>query len=342
MRPSSRCAGHRRELARRVCVLIPNRSREAVENALSDIRIARARPASRTREDTARCPRDPHGAAQGVREMNEQLQRPGPGSIEDVRAEAAAAKARLAELAAEVGFTLEEQKIFVIEFEAAISKAEPSLLDDEKFGKPVHLWRLQTALSDCKLSPVASADVQDVAAKINRAVGRWYVRDQLSSVARARAEDKRAREIRLHAVKLARLLSKQDGLLAASLEGCFDRLPPPRDDDNKRALRKRLTSPFELRPSLIQLAQGAKLYYTRGPRAGLPTAPKEKVRSPMQMFIRDLAPCFTALFDKRASVTRVSACNKGGAFPDFVRAVARRWQLEPPSVEAIAQALRSD
>jgi hypothetical protein len=274
--------------------------------------------------------------------MNEQLQRPGPGSIEDVRAEAAAAKARLAELAAEVGFTLEEQKIFVIEFEAAISKAEPSLLDDEKFGKPVHLWRLQTALSDCKLSRVASADVQDVAAKINRAVGRWYVRDQLSSVARARAEDKRAREIRLHAVKLARLLSKQDGPLAASLEGCFDRLPPPRDDDNKRALRKRLTSPFELRPSLIQLAQGAKLYIARGPCAGWPTAhPKEKGRSPMPLFIRDLAPCFTALFDKRASVTQINACAKGGAFPDFVCAVARQWGIPPPSAEAIAQALRS-
>ena len=213
---------------------------------------------------------------------------------------------------------------------------------------------LQAALRACGHPPVASADVQGIAAKIAMAARRFRVREYLTSVKRAknedkraRAEDKRAREIRLYAVKLGRLLSKQDGPLAASLEGYWDRLPPPRpqdDDDyaNKRALRKKLTLPFELRPSLIQLAQGAKLYYTRGPRAGLPTAPKEKVRSPMQMFIRDLAPCFTALFDKRASVTRVSACNRGGAFPDFVRAVARRWQLEPPSVEAIAQALRSD
>jgi hypothetical protein len=262
--------------------------------------------------------------------MNEQLKPSDPGSIEAV-----AAQARLAELAAGVGFTLEEQEIFVIEFKAAISKAEPnwvacrtphgcwpgSLLVDEKFGKPVHLWRLQKALSDCKLSPVASADVQDVAAKINRAVRRWYVCDQLSSVARARAEDKRAREIRLHAVKLARLFSKQDGPLAASL---------------------RLTSPPELRPLLIQLARGAKLYYMRGPRAGLPNAQKEKRRSPMQLFIRDLEPCFTALFDKRASVTTINACAKGGEFPDFVRAVARQWKIKQPSVEAVAQALRSD
>ena len=220
-------------------------------------------------------------------------------------------------------------------------------MDDAPYS--LQFCLLQAALRACGLPPVASADVQGIAAKIAGAERRFRVREQLTSVKRAkdevkraRAEDKRAREIRLHAVKLARLLSKQDGLLAASLEGYFDRLPPPQDDDNKRALRKRLTSPFELRPSLIQLAQGAKLYYTRGPRAGLPTAPKEKGRSPMRLFIRDLAPCFTALFDKRASVTRVSACNKGGAFPDFVRAVARRWQLEPPSVEAIAQALRSD
>jgi hypothetical protein len=59
--------------------------------------------------------------AQGA--MNEQLKPPDPGSIEDARAEAAAAQAGLAELAAEVGFTPEEQEIFVIEFWAAISKA---------------------------------------------------------------------------------------------------------------------------------------------------------------------------------------------------------------------------
>ncbi len=220
-------------------------------------------------------------------------------------------------------------------------------MDDAPYS--LQFCLLQAALRACGLSPVASADVQGIAAKIAGAARRFRVREQLTSVKRAkdevkraRAEDKRAREIRLHAVKLARLLSKQDGPLAASLEGYFDRLPPPRDDDNKRVLRKRLTSPFELRPSLIQLAQGAKLYYTRGPRAGLPTAPKEKGRSPMRLFIRDLALCFTALFDKRASVTRINACDKGGAFPDFVRAVARQWKIKPPSVEAVAQALRSD
>jgi hypothetical protein len=221
-------------------------------------------------------------------------------------------------------------------------------MDDAPYS--LQFCLLQAALRACGLSPVASADVQGIAAKIAGAARRFRVREQLTSVKhakdivkRARAEDKRAREIRLHAVKLARLLSKQDGPLAASLEGYFDRLPPPRDDDNKRVLRTRLTSPFELRPSLIQLAQGAKLYYTRGPATGrLRTAPKEKGRSPMRLFIRDLAPCFTALFDKRASVTRINACDKGGAFPDFVRAVARQWKIKPPSVEAVAQALRGD
>ena len=147
---------------------------------------------------------------------------------------------------------------------------------------------LQAALRACGHPPVASADVQGIAAKIALAARRFRVREYLTSVKRAknedkraRVEDKRAREIRLYAVKLGRLLSKQDGPLAASLEGYWDRLPPPRpqdDDDyaNKRALRKKLTSPFELRPSLIQLAQGAKLYIARGPRAGWPTAPPKE------------------------------------------------------------------
>jgi hypothetical protein len=214
----------------------------------------------------------------------------------------------------------------------------------------VQFVRLQAAMSKCKPQPLQAADAEGIAKKIYWAVTRLNSRTQLESVERAKDEVRRAREIKSHATKLARLLSKQDGSLAASLESYFDRLPPERgppneddDDDNKRALRKRLTSPFELRPSLIQLAQGAKLYIARGPRAGWPTAPpKEKGRSPMRLFIRDLAPCFTALFDKRASVTRVSACNKGGAFPDFVRAVARQWKIKPPSVEAVAQALRGD
>jgi hypothetical protein len=49
--------------------------------------------------------------------MNEQLQRPGPGSIEDARAEAAAAQARLAERAAKFGFTPGQQAVFDAEFE---------------------------------------------------------------------------------------------------------------------------------------------------------------------------------------------------------------------------------
>ena len=95
-----------------------------------------------------------------------------------------------------------------------------------------------------------------------------------------------------------------------------------------------------LKPSIEALVGAENEAYTRGPRAGLPMAPKEKGRSPMRLFIRDLAPCFTALFDKRASVTRINACEKGGAFPDFVRAVARQWKIKPPSVEVVAQALK--
>jgi hypothetical protein len=135
---------------------------------------------------------------------------------------------------------------------------------------------LQAALRACGHPPVASADVQGIAEKIAMAARRFRVREYLTSVKRAknedkraRAEDKRAREIRLYAVKLGRLLSKQDGPLAASLEGYWDRLPPPRpqdDDDyaNKRALRKKLTSPFELRPSLIQLARGLSYILREG------------------------------------------------------------------------------
>jgi hypothetical protein len=39
----------------------------------------------------------------------------------------------------------------------------------------------------------------------------------------------------------------------------------------------------------------------------------------MQLFIRELAPHFEALFGKSAKVTRINAVvAKGGAFPDFV------------------------
>ena len=51
--------------------LAPERSRRSSDRggfrAAQCYKIARARPASRTREDTARCPRDFHGAARGVR-----------------------------------------------------------------------------------------------------------------------------------------------------------------------------------------------------------------------------------------------------------------------------------
>jgi hypothetical protein len=297
----------------------------------SDIRMARARPASRTREDTTRCPRDPHGAAQGVREMDEPLQPPDPGSIEDARADAAAAQAGLAELAAEVGFTPEEQEILVIEFGAAISKEEPSLFDDGIYGKSIHICRFQAALSECSLSLVASADVQGIAKKIDWAVTLYHARTQLEPISSAKSEDKIAREIRSHAIKLARLLSKTSGTLAASLERSFDR---------EKFSGYGLISPFELQPMLREIGRGAT-QHVRRPRASLPAVPKVKGRSPMQLFIRELAPQFKALFGKPANVTRINALDKGGAFPDFVGAVARQWKIKPPSVEAVVQALRN-
>jgi hypothetical protein len=211
----------------------------------------------------------------------------------------------------------------------------------------VQFVRLQAAMSKCKPQPLQAADAEGIAKKIHWAVTRLNSRTQLESVERAKDEVRRAREIKSHATKLARLLSKQDGSLAASLESYFDRLPPERgppneddDDDNKRALRKRLTSPFELRPALYQLAQAAE-QYTRGPRAGLPAIPKVTGHSPMQRFILEIAPLFEALTGLDAKVDRINADgHKGGDFTDFIRAVGGQWQFDPPSAEAIAQALR--
>jgi hypothetical protein len=72
-------------------------------------------------------------------------------------------------------------------------------MDDAPYS--LQFCLLQAALRACGLSPVASADVQGVAAKIAGAARRFRVREQLTSVKRAkdevkraRAEDKRARE----------------------------------------------------------------------------------------------------------------------------------------------------
>ena len=66
---------------------------------------------------------------------------------------------------------------------------------------------------------------------------------------------------------------------------------------------------------------------------------KEK-SMPMRLFIRDLAPCFTALFRQARKRHYNQRVRWGGRFPDFVRAVARQWKIKPPSVEAVAQAIR--
>ena len=52
---------------------------------------------------------------------------------------------------------------------------------------------LQAALRACGHPPVASADVQGIAAKIAMAARRFRVREYLTSVKRAKNEDKRAR-----------------------------------------------------------------------------------------------------------------------------------------------------
>jgi hypothetical protein len=191
----------------------------------------------------------------------------------------------------------------------------------------VQFVRLQAAMSECKPQPLQAADAEGIAKKIHWAVTRLNSRTQLESVERAKGEDKHAREIRRCAIKLARLLSTTPATLAASLEQSFDQE------------RFVLISPFGLQPMLRELGRGATRHVRRPPRAAVT---KVNGRSPMQLFIRELAPHFEALFGKSAKVTRINAVvAKGGAFPDFVCAVARQWGIPPPSAEAIAQALRS-
>ena len=79
----------------------------------------------------------------------------------------------------------------------------------------VQFVRLQAAMSKCKPQPLQAADAEGIAKKIHWAVTRLNSRTQLESVERAKDEVRRAREIKSHATKLARLLSKQDGSLTA-------------------------------------------------------------------------------------------------------------------------------
>jgi hypothetical protein len=207
----------------------------------------------------------------------------------------------------------------------------------------VQFVRLRAAISDCRLKPVASDDIVNaIAAQIDRAAGRLYTRTQLESVERARGEDKRTREARLYAMGLAKLLSKRDDPVVASMERYFDlpvwSLPRIRelnpvtlepksewtpqdrdDDDDMRALERRTASSVELWSVLGELGRWAELYGRR-PKAALPVMPKKNGRrprvltvmpkknghSPMRRFIRDLAPQFEALFDKRAYVERIN------------------------------------
>ena len=78
------------------------------------------------------------------------------------------------------------------------------------------------------------------------------------------------------------------------------------------------------------------------PRLGLPSAPKKLGRSPRHRLIVCLAAVFEELTGKDARITRIDReGRKGGAFFDFIWALAARWKFWPPSAEAIATALRS-
>jgi hypothetical protein len=197
---------------------------------------------------------------------------------------------------------------------------------------PIALARLNAALSECGLPAVECADLQAIAKRVEWAITRFRVFSDLTSVTRARDENDRAGEIRLHAIKLARLLSTPSGVLAASLEGDFEQA---KFSDGG------LMSPFELPPMLRELGCAARRFMRR-PRAGSPAVPKRNGRSPMQRLVQELAQPFETLSGSPANVARInSEGKKGGAFFDFVCAVAAQWKFRPPSVEAVAQALRS-
>jgi predicted RNase H-like HicB family nuclease len=217
---------------------------------------------------------------------------------------------------------------------------EPSSLDDimadreNQSGVPmlveaqetIQRSRLRAVLSEGRRTPIASADVEGMAKKIYWAVTRLKSRTQLESVEGAKGEGKRAREIRRCAIKLARLLSTTPATLAASLEQSFDQE------------RFVLTSPFGLQPMLRELGRGATRHVRRPPRAAVS---KVTGRSPMTLFILEMAPLFEELTGEPAKVDRINADgDKGGPFPDFVRAVAQQWKIKPPSAAAIDQALR--
>ena len=151
----------------------------------------------------------------------------------------------------------------------------------------VQFVRLQAAMSECKLQPLQAADAEGIAKKIHWAVTRLNSRTRLESVERAKGEDKCAREIRRCAIKLARLLSTAPATLAASIEQSFDQE------------RFALISPFDLQPMLRELGRGATRHVRWPPRTAVS---KVNGRSPMQLFIRELAPHFKVLSGSRATV----------------------------------------
>jgi hypothetical protein len=207
----------------------------------------------------------------------------------------------------------------------------PYTSDFVPFGRhevaSVQLVRLQAAMSECKLPPLGAADAEGIAKKIHWAATKFKTSNKLESVKHAKDEDKIVREIRRCAIKLARLLSTAPATLAASIEQSFDQE------------RFALTSPFDLQPMLRELGRGATRHVRRPPRTAVS---KVNGRSPMQLFIRELAPHFKVLSGSRATVDRLNAVgDKGGPFPDFVCAVARQYKINPPSAEAVANALRN-
>ena len=166
----------------------------------------------------------------------------------------------------------------------------PYASDFVAFGRhevaSVQLVRLQAAMSECKLPPLGAADAEGIAKKIDWAAMKFKTRDKLESVKHAKDEDKIAREIRRCAIKLARLLSTAPATLAASIEQSFDQE------------RFALISPFDLQPMLRELGRGATRHVRWPPRTAVS---KVNGRSPMQLFIRELAPHFKVLSGSRAT-----------------------------------------
>jgi len=223
---------------------------------------------------------------------------------------------------------------------------EPSLKQAARFDanlrqveRKTEIGKLSAALAYCGLTGVASADLLSEAKKSDNAVTRFRVFNDMERVGWAREEKAWVEAVHLHAQKLADLLANPPRpRTSASLRSNFD---------GAELSDYGILSPFELEPMARALADAAKKIAQNAKDArrplGLASAPKRKRNSPMQRLIRDLAALFENITEEDARITRVNDEGaKGGAFFNFICAIAREWDFPPPSVEAVAAALRSD